>query len=499
MSYLPVRSVNQVHLVCKHLDRIANMHVNPLLLFDKKTLDLTTLVQSSRAFEEWKFSSEGCNYLCNFESVDTARILEFASFVGPHVKRLTIHEGYEMDQKVVEMLMNKLPYLESFDFYEFHFANDGDHAEWKLELAKIKHVVMRHREGLEKLLDSLAKCTIESFEVHEFDDTVQRFLTVHQKHLKKLELALGSSNLLNAPEMDLKLEHLELQLTGIPVEFLRRQKGLKSLSLMDLNVSDAAFNALWNLKDLEVLDLMSISTSTGNFDALNNLFKLKKLKVLRLGYGQGLRYNIIDYLRFGVFVDLTELDADYRGASVESIAEMKRFAPNLEVIRIRADSSDVVNCLLEQYGSLGKLKAVTILSDEWILSANQQFVCPYVKDICCYTVFAADSAYRLTKMFPNLEHLSMWRWPITLSMLDSLVVLVTHLKQIKKLDLVNGNDRSETETLDSELIVQCIRDHGQNLEDVQLLGNYDFGVPRIVEGFVIWDQQRSKRRFKRTN
>ncbi len=53
LENLPVKDVNNVHLVCRNLHQIANMHVNPILRFYRNSLqDLESLVKSSRIFEK---------------------------------------------------------------------------------------------------------------------------------------------------------------------------------------------------------------------------------------------------------------------------------------------------------------------------------------------------------------------------------------------------------------------------------------------------------------
>jgi hypothetical protein len=197
-------------------------------------------------------------------------------------------------------------------------------------------------------------------------------------------------------------------------------------------------------------------------------------------------YNVIEYLRFGNFSTLKELYADFHGSSVESIAEMKKLAPNLEEIGITADSSDVINALVEQYGSQGNLRSLVISDGEWKLSVDQQFVCPLVKKIVCCTPFDSENVCQLVKMFPNLEELSMYEWSGTLMIHDLLLVLLTQLKQLKKLMLTNYHLR---ENLNSSLILGCIGDSGENLEDMQLMRFHDSDPStRTAHGFEIWEK-----------
>jgi hypothetical protein len=167
---------------------------------------------------------------------------EFISFAGPHVNQLTIKYNLGVDQLTVEALLNKLTNLERLELYSACVANE---VNLNLKLTIIKYIKIRYpdRDGFEKLLNSLEKCAIETAELLNLDDmvsaeTLQRFLEVHQIHLKKLVMSLGHANLLNAGTlMDLQLEHLELSFVDhAPSEFLHLGSG-KSASLQENQLS----------------------------------------------------------------------------------------------------------------------------------------------------------------------------------------------------------------------------------------------------------------------
>ncbi len=59
LEKLPVKDVNSVHLVCRNLHQIANLHVNPKLGFvENWPKDLEALAQSSRIFEELEITKK---------------------------------------------------------------------------------------------------------------------------------------------------------------------------------------------------------------------------------------------------------------------------------------------------------------------------------------------------------------------------------------------------------------------------------------------------------
>jgi hypothetical protein len=66
--------------------------------------------------------------------------------------------------------------------------------------------------------------------------------------------------------------------------------------------------------------------------------------------------NILDHLRFRVYNNLEELEACFRGTSVESIQEMKRCTPKLKKIIIEFGTPETINALLDALDNLEILK-----------------------------------------------------------------------------------------------------------------------------------------------
>jgi hypothetical protein len=89
LQNLPVKDVNNVHLVCRNLHQIANLHVNPKLIFKEDSpKDLESLVQSSRIFEELELPKGFGDHLLlpvKFELLE-----EYLGFTGPHIKSCSL-------------------------------------------------------------------------------------------------------------------------------------------------------------------------------------------------------------------------------------------------------------------------------------------------------------------------------------------------------------------------------------------------------------------------
>jgi hypothetical protein len=89
LKNLPVKDVNNVHLVCRNLHQIANLHVNPKLSFKEESpKDLESLVQSSRIFEELELPKGYGDHLLlpvKFELLE-----EYLGFTGPHIKSCSL-------------------------------------------------------------------------------------------------------------------------------------------------------------------------------------------------------------------------------------------------------------------------------------------------------------------------------------------------------------------------------------------------------------------------
>jgi hypothetical protein len=103
LQNLSVKDVNNVHLVCRNLHQIANLHVNPRLCFYWETSrkDLESLVQSLRIFEELKFGRDYDDYSLDSEKFQI--IEEFPGFTGSHIKELILTSA-KVDTKVVHYL-----------------------------------------------------------------------------------------------------------------------------------------------------------------------------------------------------------------------------------------------------------------------------------------------------------------------------------------------------------------------------------------------------------
>ncbi len=105
----------------------------------------------------------------------------------------------------------------------------------------------------------------------------------------------------------------------VSLEFLKQQTDLKHLRLDRLSFSNEDFQMICELKNLEMLELDGWAFCGSS--NLGNLYKLKKLKSLKAG-SQYFSRIILNRLKFGVFNNLEELDANFYDASVESSREL---------------------------------------------------------------------------------------------------------------------------------------------------------------------------------
>jgi hypothetical protein len=121
LSYLPVRSVNKVHLVCHNLHRIAEFWVNPVLRFSRKPTfkSLERLVHSSRVFHELKFKGFDLFSLPVYllvtpcgEEIVKQFIEKFFGSMAPYIKKLSINH-VTLSTEFLTNLINALPNLES--------------------------------------------------------------------------------------------------------------------------------------------------------------------------------------------------------------------------------------------------------------------------------------------------------------------------------------------------------------------------------------------------
>ncbi len=228
---------------------------------------------------------------------------------------------------------------------------------------------------------------------------------------------------------DLRLEHLEYNYCGtnhISLEFLRHLVNLKFLRLFIPFFSNEIFKMICDLKDLKILELDGLEGCDNS--GLNNLNKLEKLK--RLKVSNGLSWNVLDHLKFGVFNDLEELDASFSGPSVESLMEMKRITPTLKKIVIcDYRFSKTINTLLE---TLENLEAVKIQGDDWMMCEKMHPQMKYL-EVSCHFKFKLYID-KFSKKFPNLEYLKIDRCFIERPE-SFFITLLSELKQLKKLHM----------------------------------------------------------------
>jgi hypothetical protein len=332
-QYLQVKDVNNVHLVCKHFHEIANLHVNPIFrLKEDSQKNLESLIHSSRIFEELEFC-EVCDYYLqpgNFQMTE-----EFISFLGIHIKTLTIKDQ-KVDQLILLNLLNSLPNLRSLELHRVECAN-LDKNKWDLKVTKIERLkIFGGCTTLENLIESLENYTIKELQFSYWSESesviLQKFLKSQEKNLKKI---IGINNHFLPNNLnDLRLDYLELsdcQFRNDSLDFLKQHRDLKCLKLVIEEFSNELLNAICELKNLKTLELKS-KTNNNNRNGLNNLHKLKNLK--RLKIDQTLCTNILKQLQFGVFNDLEELDAYFHGASVDYARKIKQIALNLKKINI---------------------------------------------------------------------------------------------------------------------------------------------------------------------
>ncbi len=200
-----MKDVNNVHLVCRNLHQIANLHVNPKLRFEKKsTKDLASLVESSRIFEELEFL-KGSEYLLLPEKIQPLE--EYLGFTGPHIKKLYISQ-LKVDQLVMQNLLNLLPNLEFLELTDV--LKKKKSFKWDLKPTKIKRIKMVKCRCLDSLVESLEKCAIRELDLtySTMDiETLKTILRSQEKNLKKLTFNCVKPDFL-ADLKDLRLEYL---------------------------------------------------------------------------------------------------------------------------------------------------------------------------------------------------------------------------------------------------------------------------------------------------
>ncbi len=149
-----MEDVNNVHLVCRNLHQIANLHVNPKLCFHKdSSKGLESLIKSSRIFEELEFSYGSDEYLLSQEK---SQILEkYLGFTGPHTKTLKIC-NLKVDSMILQKLLNLLPNLKALELNSIKILTTNEEPiKWDLKSTKIECLKMGDCHGFESLLDSL--------------------------------------------------------------------------------------------------------------------------------------------------------------------------------------------------------------------------------------------------------------------------------------------------------------------------------------------------------
>ncbi len=284
--------------------------------------------------------------VCLLDQEKFEMIEKFTKSTGSHVKKLSIKK-LKVDPKLFQKLLNLLPNLEALELDCVCIGASEELIKWTLKSRKIMRIKMHYCSvEIESLLESLEECVIEEAELGYPSsmelEVVEKFLKSQEKNLRKLTIKTDS----NMPNnlKDLRLEYLEIHYYShgnISLEFLRHQTDLKVLKirLYVAKFSNEDLSMICELKQLETLELWGMAVENSG---LNKLYQLEKLK--RLKSSRYVSRNILDQLKFGVFEDLEELDACFRGASVESIQEMKRIIPNLKKIEIQYDTpSDIVN------------------------------------------------------------------------------------------------------------------------------------------------------------
>ncbi len=328
--------------------------------------------------------------------------------------------------------------------------------EWDIKSTKIQGITMIASGIAESLLESLGKCAIKELVVSCWKDggsgVLQKFLKLQEKNLKKL--AVRSSPDYPNVLKDLRLEHFEfVSSTNITLlESLKHQVDLKTLQISIPNFSDEILNTICELKHLEALEL---NGRVRNSNSLKNLYKLQKLQ--RLKVGLIVSENFLEHLRFGVFNNFKELEAYAISASVESVEDLKRITPNLRKIKIQEASSRTTNTLLK---TLPNLESLEIQYGSWKILSKRVY--PKIKHLVIRPSSGWNfSAERLTKQFPNLECLQIFKFRFNVTE-QSFITLLSGLKQLKTLTM---EIRSDTE-LDSESVLPCFEEHGKQLVKV---------------------------------
>jgi hypothetical protein len=164
LQNLEVKDVNTVHLVCRNLHQIANLHANPKFSFkEDSTKDFDSLVQSSRIFRELEFSGESGGQWLHPEKFQLLE--DYLSFTGAYLKKFNIDANYwgvKVDPKIVQKLLNLLPNLQDLELNYAEIEDSDELIKWELKSTKIERVTINHcSTGILRLLESLGKCAIK--------------------------------------------------------------------------------------------------------------------------------------------------------------------------------------------------------------------------------------------------------------------------------------------------------------------------------------------------
>jgi hypothetical protein len=477
--------VNNVHLVCRNLHQIANLHVNPKLRFDQNSpKNPESLVRSSRIFEELEFFLSG--FLSEEEGFPLLE--EYLGFTGPHIKTVIISIS-KVDLQILQKFLDMLPNLRSLELFRAFrslemlmgmHANTNNDPKLDLKSTKIERIKMVECIGYDNLLESLEKCAIKEATLDADQvkpETMQKFLKSQENNMKKLTIK-ANRNLPVYPK-DLRLEYLDFEYSGdqeISIEFLKTQVDFKYLRLAVLNCSDQNLKLVFGMKNLEGLRLDGSVIDSSGLDQLHKLEKLKGLEVT-----SRISANILDHLRFGVFKDLEELDAYFEGASLESVQEMSQITPNLKKLVIHKASSDTVNIFLDTLENLESLNLLDCRDLEIPEKAH-----PKIKHLDHSCRFDSKcNAKQFTQQFPNLEYLKLYSFTDVTE--SSFITLLRGLKRLKSLHMQIWR----TSAIDSEAVLQCFRKYGDHLEDANIY--FRFPGLKTVPKFVI--EKRPKGSF----
>jgi hypothetical protein len=435
---------------------------------------MDSLVQSSRVFQELAFSGE-IDILLDpgkFQMIE-----EYLVFTGPQIKKLYM-EGVRVNPKILQKLLDFLPNLEFVELDYTKADPSSQSTKWHLKSPKISRIKMHSCfPPILNFLESLEKCAIKEADLSFWSDQEDPEIT--KKFLKAQEKKLKICTAFELPGelKDLPLESLEYEngeRRQVSLNFLEQQVDLKFLELRIKRYTTEHFNLICKLKNLESLKLFIIPGCHRLRDSsgLNNLHKLQKLKSLTIF--QDISSNILDHLKFGVFLDFEELEAYFCDATLEAIQEMKRISPNLKKIRVLSyTSSAKINAMLE---SLEHLESMFVRSKTWEIPTDKVY--PKMKFL--HIEYRSNYKFileNLMKMLPNLETLNLDYGPFEVTG-SFLITLLSGLKQLKRLSL-----RTCDLKVDAEVALRCIRVYGGNLEDFWVNAGVVKEPYKIVDGY----------------